>query len=223
MPVRLLLPAFLALSALAVPAGVAADERDYEPGEVIVKYEDDADAKATSAAAPLSGRDTERALPGGSEQLAIEDGDSVRETIAELNRDPNVAYAVPNWKARAAAFIPNDPAFRRQWNLFDLFGINMPEAWELAAARGAPGGAGAVVAVLDSGVAYERYGRYRRAPDLRASTFVKGRDLIDRDGHPNDEYGHGTHVAGTIAQATNHRVAPAGIAYGAKIMPLRVP
>jgi serine protease len=222
MPVRLLLPAFLALSALAVPAGVAADERAYEPGEVIVKYENDADAKATSAAAPLSGTDTERALPGGGEQLAIEDGDSVRETITELNRNPNVAYAVPNWKARAAAFIPNDPAFRRQWNLFDLFGINMPEAWELAAARGAPGGAGAVVAVLDSGVAYERYGRYRRAPDLRASTFVKGRDLIDRDGHPNDEYGHGTHVAGTIAQATNNGVATAGIAYGAQIMPLRV-
>jgi serine protease len=79
-----------------------------------------------------------------------------------------------------------------------------------------------VVAVLDSGVAFERYKRYRRAPDLRKSTFVRGYDFIDRDPHPNDVFGHGTHVAGTIAQATNNREGAAGVAYRAKIMPLRV-
>src|SRR5215211_4624682 len=214
MPTRPLLVALLALTALAVPAGASAAD-DYVRGEVIVKYREGASAKAASTAQKLSGTDAEQALPGGSERLAIEDGDSVRETIAELRRDPNVAYAVPNWKAHASAFTPNDPAFRRQWNLFELFGINMPEAWDLAAARGAPGG-------RDSGVAFEHYKRFRRAPDLRATTFVTGRDFIDRDGHPNDEYGHGTHVAGTIAQATNNGVGTAGIAYGAKIMPLRV-
>src|SRR5919108_858198 len=222
MPTRPLLVALLCLTALTVPAGAAAAADDYVPGEVIVKYADETTAKAASTVEKLSGTDAEQALPGGSEQLAIEDGDSVRETVAELERDPNVAYAVPNWKAHASGFTPNDPAFRRQWNLFDLFGINMPEAWDLAAARGAPGGRGAVVAVLDSGVAFEHYKHFRRAPDLRASTFVKGRDFIDRDGHPNDEYGHGTHVAGTIAQATNNGGGTAGIAYGAKIMPLRV-
>jgi serine protease len=220
MPIRLLTLAVLVLTALAVPAGAAAD--GYVPREVIVRYEDEIGPRAESEMERRSGTKVERALPGGSEQLAIEDGDSVRETIAELSRDPNVAYAVPNWKARAAAFLPNDPAFGRQWNLFDLFGINMPEAWELAAARGAPGGRGAVIAVLDSGVAYERYERFRRAPDLRATTFVKGFDFIDHDPHPNDEFGHGTHVAGTIAQATNNGIGTAGIAYGAKIMPLRV-
>lgn len=222
MPIRPLLVALLALTALTVPPGAAPAADDYVPGEVIVKYEDETSATAAATVEKLSGTDAEQTLPGGSEQLAIEDGDSVRQTIAELKRDPNVAYAVPNWKARASAFIPNDPAFRRQWNLSLLFGINMPEAWELAAARGAPGGSGAVVAVLDSGVAFEHYQRFRRAPDLRATTFVHGRDFIDRDGHPNDEYGHGTHVAGTIAQATNNGVGTAGIAYGAKIMPLRV-
>jgi len=219
MPIRLLALALLVLTALAVPAGAAAD--GYVPDEVIVRYEDGAGPRE-SETERRSGTNVEQALPGGSEQLAIEDGDSVRETIAELRRDPDVAYAVPNWKARAAAFLPNDPAFGRQWNLHDLFGINMPEAWELAAARGAPGGAGAVIAVLDSGVAYERYERFRRAPDLRATTFVKGFDFIDHDRHPNDEFGHGTHVAGTIAQATNNGIGTAGIAYGAKIMPLRV-
>jgi serine protease len=222
MPIRLLLAALLTLTAVAVPAGAATAAGDYVPGEVIVRYRHDATAKATSTVEKLSGTDAEQSLPGGSEQLAIEDGDSVRQTIAELRRNPDVAYAVPNWKAHAAAFTPNDPAIGRQWNLFGPFGLNMPDAWELAAARGAPGGRGAVVAVLDSGVAYERYKRFRRAPDLRPRTFVRGFDFIDHDRHPNDEFGHGTHVAGTIAQATNNGVGTAGIAYGAKIMPLRV-
>jgi serine protease len=219
MPIRRLL-LLTSLVALALPTTAAAT--GYVSGEVIVRYEDDTSATAEAAVERVAGTDTEQALQSGAEKLEIEDGDSVRETIAELRRDPNVAYAVPNWKARAAQFIPNDPDIRLQWNLFGEFGVGMPEAWELAAARGAPGGRGAVVAVLDSGVAYERFGPFRRAPDLRASTFVKGYDFLDHDRHPNDEHRHGTHVAGTIAQATNNGLGVAGIAYGATIMPIRV-
>jgi serine protease len=219
MPARLLALAPLLLS-LALPASAAAE--GYVPGEVLVRYERGTSAAAAAGVERATGTETEDALAGGTERVAIEDGDSVRETLADLRRDPSVAYAVPNWRARAAAFIPNDPRRGLQWNLFGEFGIGMPEAWELAAVRGAPGGRGAVVAVLDSGAAYERFGRFRRAPDLRARTFVKGYDFIDNDRHPNDEHGHGTHVTGTIAQATNNGLATAGIAYGAKVMPLRV-
>jgi serine protease len=219
MPIRL--PLLLAAVALllAVPAGARA--ADYLPDQVIVRYEQGTGGGVAAQVAAEAGTEPVQALPGGSEQLQIDDGDSVRETIAELRADPNVAYAVPNWRARAAAE-PDDPSFRLQWNFSSPYGINVVEAWSLASALGAPGGRGAVVAVLDSGVAYERHGRYRRAPDLRHSTFVRPYDFIGKDRHPNDIFGHGTHVAGTIAQTTNNGLGTAGIAYNAKIMPLRV-
>ena len=220
MPIRLPLLLAAILLTLLVPA--AARAADYVPDEVIVRYEAGTGGGVAAQVAAEAGTEPAETLPGGSEQLVIDDGDSVRETIAELQNDPNVKYAVPNWRAHAAQVAPNDPEFRLQWNLFGSNGINAPEAWALAEARGAPGGRGAVVAVIDSGVAFERYGRYRRAPDLRRSTFVHPYDFLGRDRHPNDAYGHGTHVAGTIAQATNNALGTAGIAYNAKIMPLRV-
>jgi serine protease len=223
MPIRFspsLLAVLVALAAFALPAGAAAS--DYVPGEVIVHYEDGTSAHAEASVEDRTGTVTEQTIPGGSDQLAIEDGDSVRQTIDELEAQPNVAYAVPNWRAHAAAFTPNDPGFRLQWNLFDTWGINMPEAWDLASQLGAPGGRGAVVAVLDSGVAFESRGRFKRAPDLRRNGFVRPYDFIGRDRHPNDSFGHGTHVAGTIAQRTGNRLGTAGIAYNAQIMPLRV-
>ena len=220
MPIRLL-PLIAALWLLMLlPAGARA--ADYVPDEVIVRYAEGTGGGVAAQVAQQAGTEAVAGLPGGSEQLQIEDGETVRETIAELRKDPNVRYAVPNWRAHAAAEAPNDPGFRLQWNLFGPYGINVVEAWTLAEGLGAPGGRGAVVAVLDSGVAFERNGRYRRAPDLRRSTFVHPWDFIQRDRHPNDVYGHGTHVAGTIAQTTNNGIGTAGIAYNAKIMPLRV-
>jgi serine protease len=220
MPIRF--PLLIAALALALLIPAAARAADYVPDEVIVRYEEGTGGGVAAQVAAEAGTEAVESLPGGSEQLSIDDGDSVRETIAELRKDPNVAYAVPNWRAHAAAVAPNDPEARLQWNLFGTNGINAVDAWTLAEGLGAPGGRGAVVAVIDSGVAYERRGRYRRAPDLRHSTFVRPWDFLGRDRHPNDLYGHGTHVAGTIAQTTNNGLGTAGIAYNAKIMPLRV-
>jgi len=213
-----LLTAAMAATALILPSLAGAS--GYVPGEVIVRYKDGTAGRVQEKVEDVTGTQTERPVPGGSEQLAIEDGDSVKETVAELREDPNVAYAVPNYRAHASGFVPNDPGFRLQWNLSGAFGINMPDAWNLATARGTPGGTGAVVAVLDTGVAYESFRRYRRVPDL--NRFVRGYDFVANDRHPNDQNGHGTHVAGTIAESTNNRVGTAGIAYGARIMPVRV-
>ena len=100
--------------------------------------------------------------------------------------------------------------------------MNAPEAWANVAADGAPGGAGVIVAVLDTGVAYANRGRFRRSPDFSRYTFVQGYDFVAHNPYPNDRNGHGTFVAGTIAEATDNQIGLTGLAYGAHIMPVRV-
>src|SRR5919199_1543502 len=76
--------------------------------------------------------------------------------------------------APAQAFIPNDPGITGrpggwqldQWNFLPQAGVDAPRAWDNLIAAGRPGGLGVKVAVLDTGLAYEDHGRYRRSPDI---------------------------------------------------------
>jgi serine protease len=187
---------------------------------VIVRYRPGTSLAAEASAEVASGARGVRRLPGGAKRLRIGARASVREALARLRGNRHVAYAVANYVARASGFYPNDPGFALQWNLAGPYGINMPDAWTLASARNAPGGRGVVVAVLDTGVAYRARGRLRRAPDLHS--FVRGYDCVDDDPYPLDHNGHGTHVAGTIGEKTDNSVGLTGLAYRAKLMPVRV-
>ena len=137
----------------------------------------------------------------------------------------------PSVRAHVAdAFVPNDlvsvalasGATPLQWNFAGPFGVGAPDAWGNLVAAGAPGGAGVTVAVLDTGVAYATRRPYVRSPDLGAARFVPGWDFVDGDRYPFDLNGHGTHVASTIAEETNNGYGLTGLAYGARIMPVRV-
>jgi len=110
----------------------------------------------------------------------------------------------PNYQYKALE-IPNDPDYTKQWNLRS---INVESAWEETK------GAGMTVAVIDTGVSI--------VPDLQKTKFVKGYDFVNDKIEAFDDNGHGTHVAGTIAQSTNNNYGVAGIAYEASIMPLKV-
>jgi serine protease len=138
---------------------------------------------------------------------------------------------VPDYLAHATGrVIPNDPGISHapggwkevQWDFAGEFGVNAPEAWANVAADGAPGGHGVIVAVLDTGVAYANRGPFRRSPDFTAGEFVRGYDFVARDRFPNDRNGHGTFVASTIAEATNNGRGLTGLAFGARLMPVRV-
>lgn len=138
---------------------------------------------------------------------------AVGDLFSRLSQLPEIDYVEPNYKVYAQ-FVPNDTYYSYQWN-FDQ--LNMESAWDVSS------GQNVVVAVIDTGVAYENYGAsYRQAPDLAGTTFVPGYDFVNNDSHPNDDEGHGTHVAGTVAQTTNNNLGVAGVAYGARIMPVKV-
>ncbi|MGH2854328.1 MAG: S8 family serine peptidase, partial [Solirubrobacteraceae bacterium] len=109
-----------------------------------------------------------------------------------------------------------------QMNFAGTFGVDAPGAWRNLIDDHAPGGRGVVVAVLDTGVAYANHGRFRISPDLYRYQFVKGHDFVAHNAHPYDRNGHGTFVASTIAEATNNGKGLTGIAYGVRIMPVRV-
>lgn len=114
---------------------------------------------------------------------------------------------------------PNDPLFKFQWN---LRAIQIPSAWAVSR------GAGATVAVLDTGVAYEDRGAFRRAPDLAGARFAAGRDFVAGDAHPDDEprsggrRSHGTQIAALIAATAGNGLGGSGVAPEAAIMPVRV-
>ena len=193
----------VASAAICVPAGAPA--ADYRPGQVVVRTQD------------------------GRTRVERVSGD-VLAAAARIARRPGVKTATPNWIARASAFIPNDPGQTdqpagwqlTQWNFLPEHGINMPQAWENLINLGHPGGSGVIVAVLDTGVAYRNRGRFLRSPDLDSSRFRKGFDFVDNDPYPLDHNGHGTHVASTINESVNNGIGLTGIAYGAKIIPVRV-
>jgi serine protease len=142
----------------------------------------------------------------------------------------DVVQAAPNADAHASEFAPDDPGLTRmrggwraaQWNFSADSGVAAPQAWSHLLAAGRPGGRGTIVAVLDSGVAYRDDPPYRLSPDFARSQFVRGYDFIDRDRRPHDTSGHGTHIASTIAERTNNGIGLTGLAYGARIMPIRV-
>jgi len=215
LPLRALAGALVATAALALPAGAHAATT--KPGEVVVGYQ------PTSAHAASAGDTTP-----APEVLHVRD---VAATLRRLRTRSDVRYAVRNVVAHTAeAYVPNDPGRgtaagdwqRLQWNFTGPASVNAPDAWGNLIAAGHPGAAGVTVAVLDTGIAYRRFSKTPASPDLAGTKFVAGHDFIGDDPYANDRNGHGTHVASTIAETTNNGTGLTGLAYGARIMPVKV-
>jgi serine protease len=230
---RLLLAACACAGVAAAPsaAHAAPASSTYAPHQILVKYVTATPARARAATARVAGAGRPAATAPDTRLLRLAPGVSVGAALRRLRGRRDVAWAVPDYRARAAGgLIPNDRGDgaapgdwqQLQWNFAGPFGVNAPQAWANVAADGAPGGKGVVVAVLDTGVAYATHGRFRRSPDFSRFGFVGGYDFIAHDRFPADRNGHGTFVAGTVAEATNNRYGLTGLAFATRIMPVRV-
>ena len=131
----------------------------------------------------------------------------VKSTDTFQEQPPAEPVEKPSTKSKKAtsAPYPNDPLFKRQWNLKQ---INIESAWAITK------GKGSIVAVVGTGIS--------RVSDLETTDFLAGYDFINDNADATDDHGHGTHIAGTIAQSTNNAFGSAGIAPEASLMPIKV-
>jgi serine protease len=219
--------------AVAAPGGARA--ADYVPNEVVVAYKPGPFPAPIAQVANSNGASAALAAPPPAPQtqvLKLPPGVTVAAALARLKHAPGVSYAVPNFVAHAdgAGWIPDDPGRSRtprgweqlQWNFLPGVGVNAPQAWSNLLADRRPGARGITIAVLDTGIAYRKWHGFRRSPDFKRTRFVAPYDFVAHNRYPLDREGHGTFVAGTIAESTNNGVGATGLAYGASIMPIRV-
>ncbi|MEO8678869.1 MAG: CARDB domain-containing protein [Vicinamibacterales bacterium] len=211
----------------------------HAPDEVLVRFRRGASASARASAHRRHGASVSRPLhlvdnlyrvrlPHGSDPQAVSDS---------YRRDPDVLYAEPNWLVRSlqAPRAPDDPAFDLLWGLQNTgqtggvpgADIDAPAAWGITT-----GGGDGVVAILDTGVDYNH-------PDLSANMFRNpgdcsangidddgngyvddcyGIDAVNDDSDPMDDFGHGTHVAGTIGAVGNNSNGIVGVSWNTRLM-----
>ena len=234
-------------SSRLLPAAVADGSTNlpyYEPTSVIVKFRDGAQsAEINAAMASVRASNRERPFWANFEIVRIPAGADPQLVAAELSARPEVEYAQARYRVRST-LRPNDPQYAQQWSFPAL---DMERAWDIQPNAGSE----IVVAVLDTGVAFENgLVRYNArawrivdqngqtlvafpalgivdvpvavAPELGAAKFVAPRDFIWEDNKPYDFEDHGTHVSATVGQLTNNSVGGAGMAFNARIMPVKV-
>ncbi|OQW35225.1 MAG: hypothetical protein A4E19_16775 [Nitrospira sp. SG-bin1] len=224
----------------------------YVPGEVLVKFRDEAStSKIASLNVDMGAKELTAlsANAGVVHQYKLDGALSVEEAVLKYRSNPAVEYAEPNYLYSLQA-IPNDTQFDTLWGLHNTgqavngtagrsdADIDAPEAWDIS--TGSPN---VIVAVIDSGIAYDH-------PDLAPNIWTNRGEIagngVDDDGnglvddvrgwdfHMNDSdpmdpvdlnpggnEGHGTHVAGTIAGAGNNGTGVTGVMWTAKLMALK--
>ena len=206
----------------------------FVPGEVVVRFKGGATTAARDAALAEHGAKVKKRIPGFDAVIArIPHGQSVRSAAASLQAKSAVRYAEPNFVRRATA-APNDPRYANG----ELWGLNQGtdvdidalEAWSVTT-----GNAEVVVAVVDTGVAYDHP---ELAPNMWSNPGelpdgidndgngkvddLRGWDFSDVDGSPRDLNGHGTHVAGTIGAQGNNGTGVVGVNWDVSLMAVRV-
>ena len=177
-------------------------------GELLVKFRDGVSVQSADAVhRDLQVAEWERGYNNSYQLVSFTPGRE-SEMVEAYKKRPEVAYAEPNFYATACS-VPNDEFYPLQWN-FPL--INLPAAWDIST------GEGVVVAVVDTGI--NPFGRDSFG-SLSDDRLMLGYNAIAGIRGGIDYNQHGTHVAGTIGQETDNGTGVAGIAYNARLLPVK--
>jgi len=214
-------------SASFVPAPLAESPAPGQvPGQVLVKFKPTASSLMRAMAlAALETRAIARLPHLDVYVVRIGDATTVEEALEAFRRNPDVEYAEPNVLCRIAV-TPNDTLFKYQYalsNTGQVIGqvpgspqgkpsadIKAPQAWEET-----KGLATVIIAVVDTGVDLNHF-------DLKNKVISTGRDFVNSDLIASDDHGHGTMVAGIAAAETDNDEGVAGVAWNARILPVKV-
>lgn len=203
----------------------------YVEGELLVKFRSDVAPEERSRAARSERGEVVRTItPDGLVKVKLWPGSSVLDAMERWGARRDVEYAAPNLAAHAF-LVPNDSLLTQYDITWNLRAVHAYEAWDVVYG----GDPSVVLAIIDSGVAYEdrvipeaelafvspRAHSYRRTPEL-IGPFVPGWDFVNDDAFPDDDYAHGTNCATIAAGAANNVAGSAGIAFGVSIMPVKV-
>ena len=181
-------------------------EPDGAPGTLVVDLVDGASEADLQSVEAALGVDLDWTNPlSVDEALAEGTVPDLTAALAVLQGNPLVEVAEPSIAQRAFGY-PNDPLYDRQWHLREM---GAPEGWAHT-----PRGRGVIVAVIDTGVTV--------VEDLEGTSVLEGASFVPQVKSAADDNGHGTHVAGTIAQTTNNGTGVAGVAPEATILPVKV-
>ncbi len=183
---------------------------DFVDGEIIVKFQSHVGMLGAQNSLLAEGiQPLEASEHSGLLRVQVTPGRE-KETIAGLLARGDVEFAGYNYRVQVTD-TPNDFYFSSQWALNQStdHDIDAPEAWNLH-----PGTNNVTIAILDTGVDLDH-------PDLQAN-IVAGYDFVNDDNNPDDDHGHGTHVAGIAAATGNNGIGIAGVSWDAKIMPVKV-
>ena len=172
------------------------------------------------------------------EKIILESGDSVSEVISQYESRPEVEFVEPNYKVKIETIASNDPYISKQWYLDK---VHVWSGWEKTS-----GNKDTVIAILDSGVDIDHpdlasniWVNPGEVPndgvDNDGNIYVddvNGWDFVAGDNNPRPDFkewwytkegiDHGTIVAGVAASVGNNSRGTAGVAWEAKIMPIRV-
>ncbi|MCI0530296.1 MAG: S8 family serine peptidase, partial [Nitrospira sp.] len=211
---------------------------DYTPSEVLVKFKEGTKQGDKKQLHQGAGVEVISVIPKlGIERVKSKQGESVEVLLNRYKNNPNVEYVEPNGHFYVQ-IVPTDSRFSELWGLNNTgqtggtpdADIDVPEAWDIQT-----GSHGVIVADIDTGVDYNH-------PDLAANMWTnpgeipdngidddgngfvddhRGWDFVNNDNDPMDDYGHGTHTAGTIAAVGNNGFGIVGVAWQAKIMPVK--